>query len=147
MGGTLRPLTLRSTFEPKPLTYPPFEHMFDPMNQDNWAILHRRAAELLHAVVLWNPPPRSPAWQAMCPHIARLTKVLLVADVLDESGGSPAEPVWRDELLASSEAVARACELHGGSVRVLPQVTVAANRLAAAIDRCRPPLQQVPRAS
>jgi hypothetical protein len=109
------------------------------MTPDNWATLHRRAAELLHAIVLWNPGPATPSWQAMCPHIARLTKILVVADVLDETGHGPVEPVWRRELLDAATAAGEACERHGGGLGDQRPVRAAATRLRTAVAAFTPP--------
>lgn len=119
------------------MTVAQFEHMFEHMT-DTWTVLHRRAAELLHAIVLWNPGPGSPPWQAMCPPIARLTKVLMVADVLDESGAAPIEPVWRTELLAAAADAGAACARHYGDAGVPPRVAMAAQRVTAAVAVCSP---------
>jgi hypothetical protein len=108
------------------------------MTPDNWASLHRRAAELLHAIVLWNPGPATPSWQAMCPYIARLTKILVVADVLDENGRAPVEPVWRSELLDAARAAGEVCERYavGTDQRALRS---AAERVLLAAGACGPP--------
>jgi hypothetical protein len=108
------------------------------MTPDNWTSLHRRAAELLHAIVLWNPGAATPSWQAMCPYIARLTKILVVADVLDENGRGPVEPVWRAELLDSARAAGEVCARYAVSADQRP-VRSAAERVLLAAEACSPP--------
>jgi hypothetical protein len=108
--------------------------MFERMNPDPWADLNRRAADLLHAIVLWNPGPVSHPWQLMRPHVSRLTRTLKAAGVL-ETHGKSVEPVWRSELLAAATAAARSCDKHSSSVGPQRPVKLAATRLCAVIAR------------
>ena len=110
-----------------------FEHM-----TDQWVSLHRRAAELLHAIVLWHPSVTSTAWQTICPHAARLTKVLVVADVLADGGSIPTEGVWRRELAESAAAAASACTRAGLDFGPERRVAAAAERLLAVAQACAP---------
>ena len=89
--------------------------MFEHMEADRWNDIHKNAMALLRAIVAWNPDWASPRWQAMCPHVARLTRVLQTVYTLDGPGARPADPDRLVELLAAAVLAASACAQHAGA--------------------------------
>ncbi len=67
---------------------------------------------LLRAVVVWNPDWNSARWQAMCPHVARLTRIMQTVYALDGPGTRPSDPERLVELVAAAVVAASACEHH-----------------------------------
>lgn len=105
------------------------------MGADNWTNVHRYAMALLHAVVIWNPDWNSPRWQAMCPHVARLTRILRTVHELDGPAARPSDPDRLVELLAAAVVAASACEQNARDEGAERSVKLAANRLGAALVR------------
>jgi hypothetical protein len=109
--------------------------MFEHMRPDKWTDLHRYAMELLRTIVRWNPDPDSVHWRAICPHIARLTRVLQTMEALDGPAARPSDPARRAELLVACAAVAAACDRHTSFTGAEAAVKVAAAQLSAALIR------------
>jgi hypothetical protein len=109
--------------------------MFECMGADNWTDVHRYAMALLRAVVVWNPGWDCPRWQAMCPHVARLTRILQAVHALDGPGARPGDPDRLVELLAAAVVAASACAQNSGVTPADRPVQLAARRLGDALTR------------
>jgi hypothetical protein len=109
--------------------------MFECMGADNWTDVHRYAMALLRAVVAWNPDWNSTRWQVMCPHVARLTRIMQAVYELDGPGARPADPDRLVELLAAAVAAAAVCEQHATGDGPEHGVKTAAGRLSAVLGR------------
>jgi hypothetical protein len=109
--------------------------MFEHMGADNWNDVHRHAMALLHAIVRWDPAWESPRWQAMCPHVARLTRIMQAVHALDGPGARPGDPDRLVELLAAAVVAASACDQHARIDGPERRVKLAASALSAALVR------------
>jgi len=109
--------------------------MFDHMGADNWTDVHRYAMALLRAIVAWNPDWSCPRWQAMCPHVARLTRIMQAVYALDGPGARPSDPDRLVELLAAAVVAASACEQNSTDDGPERAVKLAATRLGAVLTR------------
>jgi len=107
--------------------------MFERMGADNWNDVHRYAMALLHAIVRWNPAWDSPRWQAMCPHVARLTRIMQAVHALDGPGARPGDPDRLVELLAAAVVAASACDQHASADGPERRVKSAAAALSDAL--------------
>lgn len=109
--------------------------MFDAMRTDKWTEVHRYAMELLREIVRWNPDGGSAQWQAIAPHVGRLTRLLRTMEALERPNSAPGEPARRAELLVVCAAVAAACDQHTRFAGPEAPVKVAAAQLSAALIR------------
>jgi hypothetical protein len=109
--------------------------MFERMGADNWTDVHRYAMALLRAIVAWNPDWNSTRWQAMCPHVARLTRILQTVQAVDGPDARPSDPDRLVELLAAAVLAASACDQNSTFDGPERPVKLAAAQLGAALTR------------